>query len=110
MAATPGRRASVPAFVVAGPDGEPTAQTCPHVSQVRHVVPSTTMGCEDCLREGTGWVHLRLCLTCGHVGRCDSSPRRHARAHWHRPGHAIVPQSDPAEDRACGFAAEGLLL
>jgi len=54
----------------------------PHVAAIRQVRPHTN-GCEECLRLGTPWVHLRLCLTCGHVGCCDSSPMRHARAHAH---------------------------
>jgi CPA1 family monovalent cation:H+ antiporter len=53
--------------------------------------------CEDCLVEGTTWVHLRTCLTCGHVGCCDSSPRRHARAHYGRSAHPVVVSSEPHE-------------
>jgi uncharacterized UBP type Zn finger protein len=71
---------------------------CPHVVMIRQVVPHTTMGCEDCLRIGSGWVHLRLCLECGHVGCCDSSPNRHARAHAHSAGHPIVQSFEPGED------------
>src|SRR5580693_8273483 len=52
----------------------------PHLSMIRQVYPQTPNGCEECLRLGTEWVHLRLCLTCGHVGCCDSSPLRHAMA------------------------------
>ena len=52
----------------------------PHLSLVRPVTPLTPEGGQECLELGTGWVHLRLCLTCGHVGCCDSSPMRHARA------------------------------
>ena len=54
---------------------------CPHVRAIRPVTPHTTAGCEDCLRVGSVWVHLLLCLTCGHVGCCDSSQNRHARTH-----------------------------
>jgi hypothetical protein len=57
-----------------------------------------TNGCEDCLRLGTPWVHLRLCLTCGHVGCCDSSPMRHARAHAHTVEHPIVLSFEPGEN------------
>jgi len=52
----------------------------PHLSMIRQVYPQTPNGCEECLRLGTEWVHLRPCLTCGHVGCRDSSPLRHARA------------------------------
>jgi len=70
----------------------------PHAEMIRAVEPSTQDGCEDCLREGSGWVHLRLCLTCGHVGCCDSSPRRHARGHAAQAGHPIVRSFEPGED------------
>lgn len=52
--------------------------------------PVTPEGCEECLRDGTAWVHLRLCLTCGHIGCCDSSPHRHATAHFHATGHPVI--------------------
>jgi hypothetical protein len=53
----------------------------PHIVQIRPVAPRTRQGCEECLQLGTPRVHLRLCLTCGNVGCCDSSPMRHARGH-----------------------------
>ncbi|MCV7423086.1 UBP-type zinc finger domain-containing protein [Mycobacterium yunnanensis] len=61
----------------------------PHVTAIRDVHPHSA-GCEECLRLGTPWVHLRLCLTCGHVGCCDSSPMRHARMHAGVQAHPIV--------------------
>ncbi|WP_414635581.1 UBP-type zinc finger domain-containing protein [Actinophytocola sp.] len=64
---------------------------------VRQVVPRTPQGCEECLALGTGWVHLRVCLTCGHVGCCDSSPGKHARAHAGHLGHPIVASLEPGE-------------
>jgi len=60
------------------------------------VVPSAK-GCEECLKIGSRWVHLRLCRTCGHVGCCDSSPHRHATAHFHATGHPIIEGYDPPE-------------
>ena len=57
------------------------ADTCAHLDRVAAVRPSSS-GCEDCLRVGGQWMHLRLCMTCGHVGCCDNSPNRHATAHW----------------------------
>jgi hypothetical protein len=76
----------------------------PHLSLVRPVVPDTPEGCEECLRIGSAWVHLRLCLTCGHVGCCDSSPLRHARAHAFTIGHPVVQSFEPGEDwRWCYF-------
>lgn len=69
---------------------------CPHADVVRAVRPSAA-GCEECLGRGDRWVHLRLCLTCGHVGCCDSSPGRHARAHFHETDHPIVRSATPGE-------------
>ncbi len=71
--------------------------TCEHVSAIRTVTPSAE-GCEDCLAIGGEWVHLRLCLTCGHVGCCDSSPHRHARKHFHTAKHPIIQSFEPGED------------
>jgi Zn-finger in ubiquitin-hydrolases and other protein len=62
----------------------------------RHA-PHAAGGCEECLQLGSPWVHLRLCLACGHVGCCDSSPMRHARAHAYADGHAIVQSMEPGE-------------
>ena len=69
----------------------------PDLRLVRPVRPRAT-GCEECLRLGTRWLHLRLCLTCGHVGCCDSSPGRHARAHAFTTGHPVVASLEPGED------------
>ena len=70
----------------------------PHLTMVRPVRPRTAAGCEECLRLNTPWVHLRLCLTCGHVGCCDSSPMRHARAHAAYQGHPIVQSLESGEN------------
>jgi uncharacterized UBP type Zn finger protein len=72
--------------------------SCPHVTAVRPVAPVTPEGCTACLRIGSPWVHLRLCLTCGFVGCCDSSPNKHARQHAHAIGHPIVQSFEPGED------------
>ena len=71
--------------------------TCTHVAQLQDVVPSAA-GCEDCLRTGGRWVHLRTCRICGHVGCCDSSPNKHATAHFHASGHPVVQSFEPGED------------
>ncbi|MDA8048378.1 MAG: hypothetical protein M0Z30_24580 [Actinomycetota bacterium] len=75
------------------------AATCAHLDTVTDVTPSCN-GCEDCLRIGGQWVHLRLCMRCGHVGCCDSSPHRHAaaRSHAHND-HPIIRSYEPGEDR-----------
>ena len=71
--------------------------TCPHVAQFEKKVHPHSKGCEDCLKIGGTWVHLRLCLECGHVGCCDSSPNRHARAHFESTGHPIIRSFEPGE-------------
>lgn len=71
--------------------------TCEHLSEMREVVPSAK-GCEDCLKIGGQWVHLRLCEICGHVGCCDNSPNRPATKHYHVTGHPIVKSFEPGED------------
>jgi hypothetical protein len=77
----------------------------PHLSLIRPVHPRTP-GCGECLRLGTPWVHLRLCLTCGEVGCCDSSPMRHARKHAATVGHVIVQSLEPGEDWRWCYADE----
>ena len=62
------------------------------------MTPSSTVGCSDCLATGGQWVHLRLCLTCGHVGCCDSSPNRHASKHARTDAHPVVASFEPGED------------
>jgi hypothetical protein len=80
-----------------GASDDMTALPDPHLAFIRPVVPRTPQGCEDCLLIGSPWLHLRLCLTCGHVGCCDSSPNRHARAHAGTVGHPIVRSFEPGE-------------
>jgi uncharacterized UBP type Zn finger protein len=70
---------------------------CQHVSQIKNVKPSAK-GCEECLKTGGTWVHLRMCLSCGHVGCCDSSPGTHATKHFHASGHPIMKSHQPGED------------
>jgi len=72
---------------------------CEHLAAApAKVAPRNPGGCEDCLVEGTHWVHLRLCLTCGKVACCDSSPRRHAARHYRVEGHPVVQSIEPGED------------
>lgn len=70
---------------------------CTHLWAVRPVRPSAP-GCEDCLRIGDSWVHLRMCLSCGHVGCCDTSPNRHATKHFRATGHPLIRSLEPGED------------
>jgi uncharacterized UBP type Zn finger protein len=74
-----------------------SAAVCSHLDQITVTPPAQVAGCEECLRTGDTWVHLRLCLSCGHVGCCDSSPNRHASAHVRESGHPIVRSAQPGE-------------
>jgi len=56
-----------------------------------------TKGCEECLRLGERWVHLRVCLTCGHVGCCDDSKNKHATRHFHATAHPVIRSDEPGE-------------
>jgi hypothetical protein len=80
--------------------------SCTHLGQIKQVSASTTEGCEDCLRIGDDWVHLRLCMSCGHVGCCDSSKNRHATAHFHSTGDPIIKSFEPGEDWGWCYADE----
>jgi uncharacterized UBP type Zn finger protein len=88
------------------------ADPCSHLDQVQlDVLPEEVAGCEDCLATGGAWVHLRICLTCGHVGCCDSSPNRHASKHAARGGHPLIRSLEPGEEWTWCFSDEvGLLL
>jgi hypothetical protein len=70
---------------------------CSHRNMINVVTPSS-QGCEDCLKTGDTWKNLRLCLTCGYVGCCDSSPNKHASRHAALIGHPIVQSFQPDED------------
>jgi uncharacterized UBP type Zn finger protein len=72
------------------------AETCTHLDLMKPVKPHAR-GCEECLKLGMRWVHLRLCRTCGHVGCCDSSIGKHATAHFHATEHPIVKSLEPGE-------------
>jgi uncharacterized UBP type Zn finger protein len=72
------------------------AATCAHLSQIRDVKP-TSQGCEDCLKIGDTWVHLRICLQCGHVGCCDSSKNKHATRHFQSTTHPVIQSFQPGE-------------
>jgi phosphoenolpyruvate-protein phosphotransferase len=87
-----------------GPKGPGGNMTCQHVGKVKPVPPRTPTGCEECLAVGTSWVHLRLCLTCGHVGCCDDSPGRHATRHAHATSHPVIASYEPGERWAWCYA------
>jgi uncharacterized UBP type Zn finger protein len=71
--------------------------TCTHLDEARVLELPDALGCEDCLKTGDRWVHLRMCLSCGKVGCCDSSQNRHASRHFREEGHPIVRPAEPGE-------------
>lgn len=83
-------------------------QSCSHLDQIRSVTPSAA-GCEECLKEGSSWVELRMCLICGHVGCCDSSSGKHATRHFHETGHPVVQSFQPGEDWKWCYVDEVML-
>jgi hypothetical protein len=83
-----------PSPVLVGEEEHPIA--CAHLESIVDVAPRSE-GCEDCLRLGTRWVHLRICLSCGHVGCCDASSERHATVHFWSTDHPIVRSLEPGE-------------
>jgi uncharacterized UBP type Zn finger protein len=83
---------------------------CTHLDQVQITeLPEAVPGCEDCLASGGKWLHLRICLSCGHVGCCDDSPNRHASAHAAASGHALIRSLEPGELWSWCFLDEVLL-
>jgi hypothetical protein len=88
-----------------------TVSSCTHLDHV-HVteLPDSVAGCEDCLASGGAWLHLRICLECGKVGCCDSSPNRHASAHARSSDHPLIRSLQPGEDWSWCFADEIALL
>jgi monovalent cation:H+ antiporter-2, CPA2 family len=103
-----GARADVDPERVVRLDVENVSAGCGHLAEVRPVLPSAR-GCEECLRAGDEWVHLRLCMTCGHVGCCDSSKNRHASKHYPATGHPIIKSLERNEDWAWCYPDETYL-
>ena len=76
--------------------GKVLGMECTHLDEIHKVKPSAK-GCEECLKIGGTWVHLRMCMECGHVGCCDSSPNKHATKHFHKIKHPIMRSIEPGE-------------
>jgi len=72
------------------------ATTCTHLDDVK-LTQTQTRVCNECVQLGDTWVHLRLCLECGHVGCCDSSKNKHATRHFHRTRHPLIRSIEPGE-------------
>jgi uncharacterized UBP type Zn finger protein len=85
---------------------------CSHLDTIAVTkLPAEVEGCEDCLREGGVWLHLRICLECGHVGCCDDSPGKHATAHAGETGHPLIRSLEPGESWCWCFSDEiGMLI
>ena len=81
---------------------------CTHMNTIHTVTPSA-LGCEECLKTGDAWVHLRICRTCGHVGCCDQSPGKHATKHFRHSQHAIIKSLEPGEDWAWCYVDEVMM-
>jgi hypothetical protein len=80
---------------------------CSHLDHVKVTeLPGSVDGCEECLRTGDKWLHLRICLDCGMVGCCDDSPNRHARAHAGSSGHPLIRSLEPGEHWSYCFVDE----
>ena len=72
------------------------ATECTHLDQIK-IKQTNNRVCEECVKMGDTWVHLRLCLSCGHVGCCDSSKNKHATKHFHRTTHPLIRSIEPGE-------------
>jgi uncharacterized UBP type Zn finger protein len=84
-----------------------SAAACSHVDQIAVTqLPAQIAGCEECLKIDGQWLHLRMCMTCGKIGCCDSSPNRHASKHARADGHPIVRSAEPGEDWSYCFVDE----
>jgi len=83
---------------------------CAHVTDsMPRSVDRPAPGCEECLKIGSGWVHLRICLTCGHVGCCDDSPNRHATAHHRATRHPVITSAEVGETWAFCYPDDRVL-
>jgi uncharacterized UBP type Zn finger protein len=84
---------------------------CTHLDHIRlDELPESVDGCQECLAEGHPWLHLRICLECGHVGCCDSSPGRHASAHAEQTGHPLIRSLEPGETWSYCFVDDAVVL
>ena len=84
--------------------------TCTHIDSVEYLEPpGEVAGCEECLKLGMSWVHLRMCHSCGHIGCCDNSPGKHATAHHEQSGHPLIRSAEPGEDWSWCYVDEAML-
>jgi uncharacterized UBP type Zn finger protein len=72
---------------------------CSHLHRIKVIeLPAEIAGCEECLKSGDRWVHLRQCMVCGKIGCCDNSPNRHATAHFDESAHPLIRSAEPGEN------------
>ncbi|HEU0103710.1 MAG TPA: UBP-type zinc finger domain-containing protein [Mycobacteriales bacterium] len=91
-------RGSLRRLLPTGPRAHDPDPSCDELREAPgDAVPTTPGGCAECLAQGTTWVHLRMCLTCGHVGCCDTGPHKHARTHAESAGHPVMRSHEPGE-------------
>ena len=74
------------------------SDSCTHLGDLQTQKGPSGTGCVECLAMGSGWLHLRRCIECGHIGCCDSSPHKHATAHFHETTHPLIQSFEPGED------------
>ncbi len=87
------------------------SQECTHLDLVEVTeLPDPLLGCEECLKTGDRWLHLRMCLTCGKVGCCDSSPNKHASRHAREDEHPLIRSIEPGETWSYCFIDDQALL
>jgi uncharacterized UBP type Zn finger protein len=88
-----------------------SAPACSHLDQVKILEPAGPIGgCEECLKTGSRWLHLRMCQTCGKIGCCDSSPNRHASRHAREDGHPVARSVEPEEDWSWCYVDEVMFV
>ncbi len=88
---------------------DPVSKNCTHFDAIRAVLADAP-GCSSCMARGEMWVHLRICMTCGHVGCCDDSPNRHARGHFASSLHPIMRSVEPGETWGWCYVDDELLF
>jgi hypothetical protein len=74
-----------------------TEESCAHINAITSIKPPTLRQCEECVKIGSRWMHLRTCQTCGVTLCCDDSPNRHASAHAHASSHPVIASAEPGE-------------
>ena len=83
---------------------------CSHLDTVQFELPERIAGCEECLKIGASWVHLRLCRECGKISCCDDSPNRHATEHFHESAHPVIRSAEPGENWSWCYVDEVMFV